>query len=89
MVLIYQTNMHPGSILNLEQCTTKLDRNAKKRWLIATLQQMDQQQATASPPLKHEQDEEMQEQHQPPPQQQGELPPSGSGTASPAQTLAQ
>ena len=29
MVLIYKTNMHPGSILNPEQCTSKVDRNAR------------------------------------------------------------
>ena len=37
MVLIYRTNMHPESKLNPEQCTKKVDRNAKKRWLITTL----------------------------------------------------
>ena len=89
MVLICKANMHPGSILNPEQCTAKVDRNAMKRWLSATLQQMDQHQATASPPHEHEHDEEMQEQQQPPPQQQGELPPNGSGTATPVQTPTQ
>ena len=73
MILIYKTNIHPGSILNPEQSTTKVDRNAKKRWLSATLQQMDQHQAIASPPIEHEHDEEMQEQQQPPPHQQGNL----------------
>jgi len=38
MVLIYKTNMHPGSILDPEQCTSKVDRNARKRWLTTTLQ---------------------------------------------------
>ena len=37
MVLIYRTNMHPESKLNPEHCTKKVDRNAKKRWLITTL----------------------------------------------------
>jgi hypothetical protein len=31
MILIYKTNMHPGSILNPEQCTSKADRIARKR----------------------------------------------------------
>ena len=31
MVLIYKTNMHMGSIMNPEQCPTKVKRNAKKR----------------------------------------------------------
>jgi len=31
MFLIYRTNMHPGSKLNPEQCTSKVDRNAMKR----------------------------------------------------------
>ena len=38
MVLIYKTNMHPGSILSPEQCTTKVERNARKRGLTTTLQ---------------------------------------------------
>ena len=86
MVLIYKTKMHPGSILNPEQCTTKMDRSNRKRWLTATLQQMDQHQATTGQPHEHAHDEEIQEQQQPPPQQQGDLPPGGSGTATPAQT---
>ncbi len=66
MILIYKTSMHPGSILNPEQCTAKADRNAKKRWLSATLQQMDQHQPTVSPPPEREHDEKMQEkQHTP------------------------
>jgi hypothetical protein len=89
MVFIYKTNMHPGSILNPEQCTTKVGQNARKRWLNATLQQMDHHQATASPPPEHEHDEEMQEQQQPPPQQQGDLPPSDRGATTPAQTSTQ
>jgi hypothetical protein len=89
MVLIYKTNMHPGSIPNPEQCTTKVDRNARKRRLITTLHHLDLQQDTTSPPPELEQVEEMQEQQQLSPQQQGELSPSGSGTATPAQTPTQ
>ena len=68
MVLIYKTNMQPGSIMNPEQCTTKADRNARKRWLVTTLQQLDQHQDTTSPPPEHQHDEEMQETQQPPSQ---------------------
>jgi len=37
MILIYKTNMHPGSTLNSEQCTSKTDRTARRRWLGTTL----------------------------------------------------
>ncbi len=80
MILIYETNMHPGSTMNPEQCTTKVDRNARKRWLITTMQHMYKHQDTASPTPEREQDEEMQEQQQATPQQQGDLPPNNSGT---------
>ena len=89
LVLVYKINMHPGSTMNPEQCTTKADRAAMRRWLGTTLKQLDQHQATASPPPEQHYDEEMQEQHHTPSQQKGELPPSGSGTAAPAQTQAQ
>jgi hypothetical protein len=90
MMLIYKTNMHPGSTLNPEQCTSKVDRNARKRWLTTTLQQLDQHQDTTIPPPEHEQVEEMQKEQQATPQQQGDdLPPSGSETTSPAQTTRQ
>jgi hypothetical protein len=82
-ILIYKTNMHPGSTLNPEQCTTKADRAARRRWLGTTIKQLDQHQATTSPLPEQHYDEEMQEQQHIPPQQQGELPPSGSGTATP------
>jgi hypothetical protein len=72
--------------MNPEQCTAKVDRNARKRWLVTTLQHLDHHQDTTSQPPEHKQDEDMQEQQQPSPQQQGELPPGSSGTASPAQT---
>jgi hypothetical protein len=80
MILIHKTNIHMGSALNPEQCTPKVDRNARKRWLTMTLQQWDQHKDTPNLPLEYEQDDEMQEQQQAlPPQQQGiVLPPSGS-----------
>jgi len=40
MILIYKTNMHPGSYLNPEQCTTKADRADRRRWLGTTLKQL-------------------------------------------------
>jgi hypothetical protein len=67
-ILIYKTNMYSGSTMNPEQCTSKVDRNARKRWLITTLQQLDQNQDTSNPPPEYEQDEEMQEQEQATPQ---------------------
>ncbi len=68
MIMIYKTTMHPESDMNPEQCTSKADRNSRKRWLTTTLQQLDQHQDTSTPSLKHEQDKEMQEQQQAPPQ---------------------
>jgi len=59
MILIYKTNMHPGSTFNPEQCTTKADRIAMRRWLGATLQQLDQHQPTASSPQEQHYDEEI------------------------------
>lgn len=85
MILIYKSNMHPGSTLNPEQCTSKADRATRRRWLGTTLKQPDQHQATASPPPEQHYDEEMQEQEHILPHQQGEMPPSGSGAAAPAQ----
>jgi hypothetical protein len=63
MILIYKSNMHPGSTLNSEQCTVKADRATRRRWLGTTLKQLDQHQATSSPPPETQYDEEMQEQH--------------------------
>jgi hypothetical protein len=40
-ILIYKTNMHPGSTLNPELCTAKADRIARRRWLTTTLKQLD------------------------------------------------
>ena len=60
-----------------------------RRWLTTTLNQLDHHQATVSPPPEKQCDEEMQEQQHTPSHQQGELPPSGSGIAIPAQTEAQ
>ncbi len=31
MILIYKSNMHPGSSLNSEQCTSKADRTDRRR----------------------------------------------------------
>ena len=89
IILIYKTNMHPGSTLNPELYTAKADRIARRRWLTTTLGQLDQHQATVSPPPKQHYDEVMKEKQHTPSQQPRELPPSGSGTAAPAQTQAQ
>jgi hypothetical protein len=62
IILIYNTIMHPGSDPNPEQSRAKVDRNAMKRWLTTTLQQLDQHKDTTSPPPKYVQDEEMQQQ---------------------------
>jgi hypothetical protein len=72
MVLIYNTIMHSGSSLNPTQCTQRSDRNARQRWLITTLQQLEQYKPTADPPPPLNIDAEMEEQEQE--QEQEQLP---------------
>jgi len=49
MVLIYMTIMHSSSSLSPSQCTQRTDRNARQKWLITILQQMEQYQPTTYP----------------------------------------
>jgi hypothetical protein len=41
MILIYKTSMYVNSSLNPAQCTQRTDRNARQKWLITTLQQLE------------------------------------------------
>ena len=64
MVLIYRTNMHSGSSLNPTQRMQRSDRNARQRWLITTLQQLEQYQPTSDPPTQFNTNAEMGDQEQ-------------------------
>ena len=41
MILIYKTSMHANSSLNPTQCTQRTDRNARQKWIINTVQQLE------------------------------------------------
>ncbi len=65
MILIYKSNMHSTSSMNPTQCTQRTDRNARQKWLITTLRQLEQYQPTTDPPTHFNSDADMGDQEQP------------------------
>jgi len=82
IILIYKSSMHAGSIMNPAQCTQRTDRNSRQKWIITTLQQLEQYQPTPDPPIQFNTDADMGEQEQDPlhPEQEDPLQPEHPAT---------